>query len=127
MTSDEAVEPCPEGLEKYEFEVDANPPDPDAPNIRDRKNSSVKAKYRGVDAGHLDYGIGPWPGTVSITRMETYDPFKCRGCATQMREALQAAFPDLRIVDGGNSNEPVGDVVLDKWRDQGVISDGPIA
>jgi hypothetical protein len=41
--SDGRISPCPQGLEQREFDVDANPPDPEAADIADRKQSVVKA------------------------------------------------------------------------------------
>lgn len=113
--TDESGPFCPECIKPLTFDVDANPPDRNAPKLRDRKNSIVKAMYDGQPAGFVIYGLGPAAGTISITRIETEEEFRCRGCATQMLSALQDAFPDLRIVDGGNCNSTIGDLVLGKW------------
>jgi hypothetical protein len=112
---------CPEDLPKLEFNVVVDEPDPDAPDVASQKKSKVTATYNGEAAGELEYGFVI--NDVLITRMKTVEKYQCRGCATQMIEALIAHYPDREVKDGGNSNEPVGDVVLTRWRENGILRD----
>lgn len=113
---------CPDDLPKLKFDVVVNEPDPDSPDVVQRKTSSVVATYEGKPAGELLYGFVF--EVAHITRMKTVEEFQCRGCATQMIEALIAHYPNRDVKDGGSANEPVGDVVLTRLRDKGILKDG---
>lgn len=117
----DASNPC-EGMDKWQFDVVVHKPNPKSKSNHARKNGIANSSYEGVPAGYLMYGVGPG-NFVLITKMETYEPFQCRGCATQMRDELQAAFPDLTVADGGNANSEAGDAVLGKWLASGEIGE----
>lgn len=117
--TDEVVEVfsggCPEGIEKYVFQITVHLPDESAEEIRRRRQGTVVAEYLGDKAGSLDYGLGPGP-YVAVTRVWTEERFRCRGCASQMAAALISAFPTRQMVDGGNSNSAVGDFIVARRR-----------
>lgn len=111
---------CPEDYSQFKFDIVVNEPDPDAPSVYDQKNAQVVASY-GERAGTLLYGFVF--DEVWMTKIETVEKFRCRGCARQMYEALVAHYPDRPVRDAGNSNEPVGDFVLSRCRAEGILGD----
>ena len=113
---------CPDGLEQWVFDLESKVPDPRAVRYRDRKNGIITAYRDEQEAGFLMFGLGPGT-TVPFTRIDTYEDFRCRGCATQLVEALRDAYPDLAVVDGGNGNSVDGDAVLATWRARGLVGD----
>ena len=112
---------CPDELLQLRFDVLVNEPDPDAESVYDRNNAQVIATYEGEHAGSLIYGF--IFDEVWMTKINTVEKFRCRGCARQMYDALVAHYPDRKVKDGGNSNEAVGDFVLERWRKEGIIED----
>lgn len=110
---------CPDDIPQLDFDVVVHEPDPNAANIRARKNGEVKAYFKGDLAGELLFGFVS--DEVLMTRMKTVKKFRCRGCARQMYDALVAHFPDNEVKDGASSNDPVGDVVLGRWRGKGIL------
>jgi hypothetical protein len=96
-------------------------PDPEAKEHRARKQSQVQALVGETEAGYLAYGLGPGEDIVSITRIETHDPYKRQGCATGLIDALQAGYPDCRVVDGGGDNTNEGDAFLADMRSRGKV------
>jgi hypothetical protein len=113
---------CPDELPQLTFDVVVSEPDPDAEDVYDRKNSTVVATYDGELAGQLLYGF--LGDEVWMTKIDTIEKFRCRGCARQMYDALVGHYLDRKVRDGGNSNEPVGDFVLERWRREGILNDG---
>jgi hypothetical protein len=112
---------CPEELPPLKFDIVVNEPDPEAGSLYDQKNAEVVATYEGEHGGNLLYGF--MVNEVWITKINTVEKFRCRGCARQMYDALVKHYSDRKVKDGGNSNEPVGDFVLARWRKQGILND----
>lgn len=95
-----------------EFRYVVLQPDPEAARIRDRKQGMVHAlSADGNEAGFLTYGLGPEDGCISVTMVETHEPYRRRGCARGMVLTLQAAYPTCDVVDGGGSNSAEGDLL----------------
>lgn len=82
---------------RFQFDIDVQLPDPNHAQNRHRRSAMVIASRDNVEAGVLAYGVGPGQ-TLRITRMETYEAFRRQGCATQMVQALKAAYPDLSVI-----------------------------
>jgi hypothetical protein len=64
-----------------DFRYVVDRPDPDAEPLRNRMQATVRGYAGDLVACYLDYGIGPKPGTVSLTRMKTGQEFQRRHCA----------------------------------------------
>lgn len=107
----------------WTFQIEVRLPDRDAARPYHRKNATVVARHDGVEAGTLDYGVGPGDEVVSITRIQVADTYRRHGCATQMVVALADAFPGCRVIDGGNGNSTAGDAALARWRSEGLVRD----
>lgn len=112
---------CPPDMEKFAFDIEVHAPDLDSTDVTKRKTGWVDASYGSETVGYLYFGfVGD---DVMITSIKTAAEFRCRGCARQMFDSLVAHFPDRAIRDGGNSNDEVGDFVLGRWREQGILND----
>jgi hypothetical protein len=96
-------------------------PDPEAKKPSARKQSQVQAFVEETEAGYLAYGLGPGENIVSITSIETHDPYKRQGCATGLIDALQAGYPDCRVIDGSGDNTYEGDAFLADMRSRGKV------
>lgn len=87
-------------------------PDPNAAKISQRKQGTVRALASdGVEAGFVTFGLDSDGRCVSVTMVETFEPYRRRGCATGMVQALAAAYPESEIVDGGGSNSVEGNLL----------------
>src|SRR5689334_16084306 len=60
-------------------------PDPNATKISQRKQGMVRALTSdGVEAGFVTFGLDSDERCVSVTMVETFEPYRRRGCATGM-------------------------------------------
>jgi hypothetical protein len=93
-----------------DFEYTVTRPNPGADFPRLRKQGSVDG-YHGKDQGcFLTFSISStFDDTIEIESVKTHEPYRCKGCAKGLVDALRDAYPGLDIIDGLGTNSCEGD------------------
>lgn len=101
----------PSSVSSNNFRYEISRPDPGAARLINRKQGVVTAFFGDVEVGHLAYGVDSDRQIASVTRVETLEGHRRRGCATGMAHALRDSYPGWQVVDGGGSNSAEGELL----------------